>query len=104
MCTHARATTVGFYKTIDFNFLVIVHVINLRGSESGSTDTARESGNEYTKIQRAMTKGSFQAWGDMQPTDLCLIRQAPFISRHCCMSTLTEHTLNRKAKLNMNTN
>ena len=64
------------------NFLVSVHVIILLSSEGGFTDTARESGNEYTKMERAMTKGSFQAWGDMQPTDFCLVRQAPLITLH----------------------
>jgi len=71
-------------------------MIVLRNPEGGSTDTARESGREYTKMHTAMTKGSFQACGDMQPTDLCLARQGPLITLHCCMSTLTEHTLNRK--------
>ena len=64
------------------NFLVIVHVIILLSSEGGFTDTARESGNEYTRMERAITKGSFQAWEDMQPTDLCLVRQAPLITLH----------------------
>ena len=59
-------------------------MINLRGSEDGSTDTARESGSEYTRMQTAMTKGSFQAWGDMQPTDFCLACQNTLITLHCC--------------------
>ena len=70
-------------------------MIILLGSEDGSTDTARESGSVYTKIQRAMTKGSFQAWGDMQPTDLCLARQAPLIILHCCM---LGQSMNKKTK------
>ena len=61
-------------------------MIILLSSEGGSTDTARESGNEYTKMQRAMTKGSFQVWGDMQPTDFSLVRQAPLITLNCCTS------------------
>ena len=65
----------------------LVHMIILRGSEGGSIVTARESGNEYTRMHTAMTKGSFQAWGDMQPTDFCLVRQAPLITLHCWMST-----------------
>ena len=68
-------------------------MIILLGPEGGSTDTARESGNEYTKIQRAMTKGSFQAWGDMQPTDFCLICQ-DFITLH------VSQTMNSKTKQN----
>ena len=67
-------------------------MIILLSSEGGSTDTARESGNEYTKIQRAMTKGSFQAWGDMQPTDLCLICQ-DFITLH------VSQTMNSKTQI-----
>ena len=65
------------------------HVIILLSSEGGFTDTARESGNEYTRMHTAMTMGSFQVWGDMQPTDLCLIRQAPLITLHWRMSTWT---------------
>ena len=72
-------------------------MIILLDSEGGSTDTARESGNEYTKMHKAMTKGSFQAWGDMQPTDLCLARQAPLITLHCCMSA--KQWTENKAKL-----
>ena len=66
--------------------LVIVHMIILRGSEDCSTDTARESGSEYTRMQTAMTKGSFQAWEDMQPTDFCLARQNPLITLHSSVS------------------
>ena len=76
------------------NFLVIVHVIISRGSEGGSTDIARESGREYTKMHAAMTKGSFQAWGDMQPTDLCLVCQDFFITLH------VSQTMNSKTKQN----
>lgn len=56
------------------------------GSEDGSTDTARESGSEYTRMQTAMIKGRLQAWGDMQPTDFCLARQNPFITLHSSVS------------------
>ena len=70
------------YTHHDYFINFIVHVIILLSSEGGSTDTARESGNEYTRMERAMTKGSFQAWGDMQPTDLCLVCQNPLITLH----------------------
>ena len=65
----------------------IVHAINSLAPEGGSTDTARESGREYTRMHKAMTKGKFQAWGDMQPTGLCLARQNSLIIRHPWMST-----------------
>ena len=74
-------------------------MIILLSSEDGSTDTARESGSVYTKIQRAMTKGSFQAWGDMQPTDLCLGRQVPLIILHCCMLAQSMNKKQSKAQI-----
>ena len=55
-------------------------MLNLRGPVSGFTDTARESGSVYTRMQTAVIKGSFQAWGDMQPTDFCLACQNPDIT------------------------
>ena len=61
-------------------------MLNLPGPVGGFTDTARESGSEYTRMQIAMTKGSFQAWGDMQPTDFCLARQNPLITLHSSVS------------------
>lgn len=65
---------------------------NLRGPEDGSTDTARESGSAYTRMHKAMTKGSFQAWSDMQPSDFCLAHQNPLITFHCCIEHNGQNT------------
>ena len=83
--------SICMYKHYDYFTNFLVHVINIRVPDGGSTDTARESGSAYTKIQRAMIKGSFQVWGDMQPNDFCLARQNPFITLHPWMSIWTHN-------------
>ena len=83
--------SICMYKHYDYFTNFLVHVINIRVPDGGSTDTARESGSAYTKMQKAMIKGSFQVWGDMQPNDFCLARQNPFITLHPWMSIWTHN-------------